>query len=48
MLGNYAIADNKPAFLDFVASSAENWSLYAAFTFTKETSHALVTTLIET
>ena len=48
MLGNYAIADNKPAFLDFVASSAENWFLYAAFAFTKETSHALVTTLVET
>ena len=45
MLGNAAIADdNKPAFLDSVANWVKNWSLCSIFTFTKQTSHALVTT----
>ena len=46
MLGNVEIADNnKPALLDSFTIWVENWSLYPAFTFTKQVSHALVTTL---
>ena len=46
MLGNVEIADNnKPALLDSFTIWVENWSLYPAFTFTKQASHALVNTL---
>ena len=46
MLGIAAIAvDNKLAFLDSVADWVEDWSLCLTFTFTKQTSHVLVTIL---
>ena len=45
-LGNAAIqGDHKPEFLLLVADWVETWSKCPSFTLTKQTSHALVTTL---
>ena len=45
-LGNAVVkGDNKPEFMSSLADWVESWANIPSFTFTKQTSHALITTL---